>query len=240
LEDLAMSIVFFAPDRDNARAFRQVLSAVPDSVQVVEALLSEAIPVARRLENQGAEVFAARGGTAMLLKKRGIKTPVVDIHLTSADVVAALAEAKQKAGSDSPSMAVVAFPEMIQDLLDFIPFLNLRLTSYTLASEEDAPPLVAKAITAGAQVVIGGAITTKIARERGLPAVLLRSGEASIRLALEEAQRIVYARRLEAHRANELKAMLEYAYEGIIAINREGRVTVFNPVAQSMTGIPQQ
>jgi len=240
LEDLAMSIVFFAPDRDNARTFRQVLSAVPDSIQVVEALLSEAIPVARRLEDQGAEVFAARGGTAMLLKKRGIKTPVIDIHLTSADVVAALAEAKQKAGSDSPSMAVVAFPEMIQDLLDFIPFLNLRLTSYTLASEEDAPPLVAKAITAGAQVVIGGAITRKIARERGLPAVLLRSGEASIRLALEEAQRIVYARRLEAHRANELKAMLEYAYEGIIAINREGRVTVFNPVAQSMTGIPQQ
>lgn len=235
-----MSIVFFAPDRDNARTFRQVLSAVPDSIEVVEALLSEAIPVARRLEDQGAEVFAARGGTAMLLRKRGIKTPVVDIHLTSADVVAALAEAKQKARSDSPSMAVVAFPEMIQELLDFLPFLNLRLTSYALTSEENAPPLVAEAITAGAQVVIGGAITTKIARERGLPAVLLRSGEGSIRLALEEAQRIVYARRLEAHRANELKAMLEYAYEGIIAINREGRVTVFNPVAQSMTGIPQQ
>jgi transcriptional regulator, propionate catabolism operon regulatory protein len=235
-----MSIVFFAPDRDNAHTFRQVLSAVPDSVQVVEALLSEAIPAARRLEDKGAEVFAARGGTAMLLRKRGIKSPVVEIHLTSADVVAALAEAKQKAGSDSPSMAVVAFPEMIQDLLDFLPFLNLRLTSYTLASEEDAPHHVEEAITAGAQVVIGGAITTKIARERGLPAVLLRSGEASIRLALEEAQRIVYARRLEAHRANELKAMLEYAHEGIIAINREGRVTVFNPVAQSMTGIPQQ
>jgi PAS domain-containing protein len=129
---------------------------------------------------------------------------------------------------------------MIQDLLDFQPFLNLRLTSYTLSSEEDAPHLVAEATAAGAQVVIGGAITTKIARERGIPSVLLRSGEASIRLALEEAQRIVYARRLEAHRANELKAMLEYAYEGIVAINREGRVTVFNPVAQSITGIPQQ
>ncbi len=235
-----MSIVFFAPDRENAQTFRQVLSAVPDNVQVVEALLSEAIPVARRLEDQEAEVFVARGGTAMLLRKRGIKSPVVEIHLTSADVVAALAEAKQLAGSDSPSMAVVAFPEMIQDLLDFLPFLNLRLSSYTLESEEDASPLVAEAMAAGAQVVIGGAITTKIAKELGLPAVLLRSGEASIQLALEEAQRIVYARRLEAHRANELKAMLEYAYEGIIAINWEGRVTVFNPVAQSITGIRQQ
>ena len=73
-----------------------------------------------------------------------------------------------------------------------------------------------------------------------MPAVLLGSGEASIRLALQEAKRIVYARRLEARRSNELKAMLEYAYEGIIAVNREGRVTVFNPVAQSVTGIPQE
>jgi CheY-like chemotaxis protein len=218
-----MSIVFFAPDRDNAQTFRQALSS--DNVQVVEALLSEAVPVARRLEEQGAEVFVARGGTAMLLKKRGIKCPVIDIHLTSADLVEALAEAKQKAGSDDPSIAVVAFPEMIQDLLDFLPFLNLRLTSYALAAEEDAPPLVAEAIAAGAEVIVGGAITARIAGERGFPAVLLRSGEASIRLALEEAQRIVYARRLEAHRSNELKAMLEYAYDGIIAINREGKVT---------------
>jgi hypothetical protein len=61
--------------------------------------------------------------------------------------------------------------------------------------------------------------------ESGLPAVLLRSSEASIRLDLEEAQRIVHARRPEAHRTNELKAMPEYAYEKIIAINREGKVT---------------
>ena len=185
-------------------------------------------------------MFVARGGTAALLRKEGIKSPVVEVHLTSGDMVEALAEAKRKTRSDNPHIAVVAFPEMIQDLLAFLPFLDIKLTSYTLSSEEDALPLVTKAIEAGAQVLIGGAISVRIARSRGLPAVLLRSGEASILLALEEAKRIVYARRLEAHRSNELKAMLEYAYEGIIAVNSEGRVTVFNPVAQSMTGIRQE
>lgn len=235
-----MGIVFFAPDNENAGTFRQVLGTHAENVQVVEALLNAAIPVASRLEEEGAEVFVARGGTAMLLRNRGIKSPVVEIHMTSADMVDALAEAKRRTGSDNPHIAVVAFPEMVQDLLQFLPFLNLRLTSYTLASEEDAGPFVSKAMEDGAQVLIGGAITVRIAQERGLPAVLLRSGEASIRLALEEAQRIVYARRLEAHRSNELKAMLEYAYEGIIAVNSEGRVTVFNPVAESVTGIRQE
>jgi PAS domain S-box-containing protein len=240
LKEHNMSIVFIAPDRNMARTYRQILSAVPDKIQVVEALLSEAVPLARRLEGQGAEVFVARGGTAMLLRKEGIKTPIVEIHLTSADIVQALAKAKSKARSDSPAIAVVAFPNMIQNLLDFLPFLNLNLTCHRLASEEDAPRLVEEAIGDGAQVLLGGAITVKIARDRGLPTVLLGSGETSIRLALEEAQRIVYARRIEVQRSNELKAMLEYAYEGIIAINSEGRVTIFNPVAQSVTGIRQE
>jgi PAS domain S-box-containing protein len=240
LKEHNMSIVFIAPDPNMAQTYRQILSAVPDKIQVVEALLSEAVPLARRLEGQGAEVFVARGGTAMLLRKEGIKTPIVEIHLTSADIVQALAKAKSKARSDSPAIAVVAFPNMIQNLLDFLPFLNLNLTCHRLASEEDAPRLVEEAIGDGAQVLLGGAITVKIARDRGLPTVLLGSGETSIRLALEEAQRIVYARRIEVQRSNELKAMLEYAYEGIIAINSEGRVTIFNPVAQSVTGIRQE
>jgi len=48
-----MSIVLITPDRDTAQAYRQILSAVPDKIQVVEALLSEAVPLARRLEGQG-------------------------------------------------------------------------------------------------------------------------------------------------------------------------------------------
>ena len=234
-----MSIIFIAPDRTMAVEFRRILSAAPDKIEVVEALLSEAIPLAKRFEGE-AGVFVTRGGTALLLRKEGIKTPIVEIHLTSADIVQALAKAKNEARSDNPAIAVVAFPNMIKNLYDFLPFLNLNLVCHTLASEGDAPRLVEKAIGDGTQVILGGAITTKIARDRGFPTILLESGEESVRLALEEARRIVYARKLEVHRSNELKAMLEYAYDGIIAIDREGKVTVFNPVAQSVTGIRQE
>lgn len=234
-----MSIVFIAPHREMAEEYRRILSSVPGRIEVVEALLSEAVPLAKRLEGR-AEVFVARGGTAMLLRKERIKTPIVEIHLTTTDIVQALARARDEARTDAPVIAAVAFPNMIQNLYDFLPFLNLNLICHTVASEGDVPRLVEKAISDGAQVILGGAITSRAARERGVPAILLQSGEASIRLALEEAQRIVYARRLEAHRSNELKAMLEYAYEGIVAIDREGKVTIFNPVAQSVTGIRRE
>ena len=69
-----MSIAFFAPDRDNAQTFRKVLSAVPDNVQVVEALLSEAIPVARRLEEQGGRGVRRtwRNGNAVKKKRHQV------------------------------------------------------------------------------------------------------------------------------------------------------------------------
>lgn len=235
-----MSIVFIAPDHEIAEMYRRVLSDVRDRVQVIEAIMGKAVTIARGLEERGAEVFVSRGGTALLLREEGIRSPIVEIHLTSRDMVQALSEAGSVTHSENPFIAVVAFPNMVQNLLDFEPFLNLRLSCYRLDSEKDAPGLVKAAIAEGAQVVLGGAITTQIAREIGLPAVLLRTGEASIRQAFEEAQRIVYARKLEARRGNELTAILEYAYDGIVAVNSGGRVTVFNPVAQSVTGLSQE
>jgi PAS domain S-box-containing protein len=235
-----MSIVFIAPNSEIAETYRQVLSDVQDRVQIIEALMDKAVTLARTLEEQGAEVFVARGGTARQLKAEDIRVPIVEIHLTSRDMVQALSDARSITNSEYPLIAVVAFPNMVQNLLDFEPFLNLSLTCYPLDSEEEAPMLVKTAINNGAQVVLGGATTLRSAKSLGLPAILLRTGESSIRQAFEEAQRIVYARKLEARRGNQLKAILDYAYEGIVAVNSSGRITVFNPVAQSVTGLSQE
>ena len=97
-----MSIVFIAPDRTMAEEYRRILSTIPGRIEVVEALLSEAVPLARRLEGQSAEVFVARGGTAMLLRKDGIKAPIVEIQLTSSDIVQALTKAKSRGPFGQP------------------------------------------------------------------------------------------------------------------------------------------
>lgn len=235
-----MSIVFIAPNSEIAGTYHQVLSDVQDSIQVIEAIMDKAVRLARNLEEQGAEVFVARGGTARQLKAADIRVPIVEIHLTSRDMVQALSEARSMTSSENPLIAVVAFPNMVQNLLDFEPFLNISLTCYQLESEDEAPIVIKTAIAKGTQVVLGGATTIQSAKELGLPAVLLRTGESSIRQAFEEAQRIVYARKLEARRGSELRAILDYAYEGIVAVNSSGRITVFNPVAQSVTGLSQE
>jgi PAS domain S-box-containing protein len=235
-----MSIVFLAPDAEMATVAEKVQSDFPEKILVVQGLLNEALSIARKLEEKGMEVLVARGGTAWLLRKEGIKTPLVELALTSRDVAEAVTEAKDVSGFSHPRIGVVAFPNMIQNLLDFLPFLKPDLRCYKLTSQEAAREAVEEAIRDGAQVLLGGVITTILARERGLPAVLLRSRESALYQAFEEARRIAYARRLEGRRSNQIKAIVEYAYEGIVAVDREGKVTVFNPVAQQLTDIRQE
>ena len=217
--------------------YRRVLPNDKGQVLVIESSLNETIPDVKRLEERGAEVFVARGGSAMQLRQEGIHSPIVEIPTVSGDIAQALAEASIRARSKNPRIAVIAYANMIGTLLDFLPHLNLHLTFYTLVSDKEAPDVINTAIANGAEVILGGAITNNIAKKRDFPAVLLGSGESSIRAAYEEAKRIVYARSLEIQRRSELKAMLEHTHEGIIAVNSEGRITVFNPVAESVTGV---
>ena len=234
-----MSIVFIVPDFETAQIYQKALPKSNDLL-IVEALPSEAAKKVRAMDEKGGVVFISFGVTIVALKRGGIKSPVVEIELTSKDMVQALIEARQRAGSDNPLVAVIGFSNMIQNLLAFKPLLNMRLNCYIRTSENESQQFVEKAVADGAKAILGGITSTRIAAERQIPAVRLRAGKSSILAAYREAEQIEYARNLDDHRSSELKAILEYTYDGIIAINEERRITVFNPAAQRITGIREQ
>ena len=232
-----MGILFMAPSAEMARIASELFADETDQVEIVEALLSAALPVARRAEAEGVDAIVTRGGTTLLLRNAGIKTPIVEIPIAPEDMAQALAEACELAGKRRPRIGVVTFPNMTLGLEAFAPVLELDIRYYPLEREEDIGGALEAAVADGIEVVLGGVITHKVAGERGVPAALLPCGPDSFKLAFQEAQRIVYARRLEKQQAEEFKAILDYAHEGIVAVNREGRITVFNPVTERLTGV---
>lgn len=232
-----MRILVLAPDAEMADIARKALEGQDDSVEVVEALLSAALPVARRAETEGFDAIVTRGGTARLVKSEGVKTPVVEIPIAPEDMARALSDACALTGKSRPRIGVVAFPNMTLGLEALAPVLNLDIRTYPLEREEDVGGALDQASAEGVEVVLGGVITHRMAETRNLPAALLRCGPKSFLLAFEEARRIAYARWLEKHRAEEFKAIIDYAHEGVVAVNLEGRITVFNPVAERLTGV---
>lgn len=232
-----MRILLLAPNAETANIARKAMAVEGGAVEIVEALLNEALPVARRAETEGFDAIVTRGGTALLLKAEGVKTPIVEIPIAPEDMAQALAEACTLTGKSRPRIGVVAFPNMTLGLEAFAPVSDLDLRYYPLEREEDVREALDRALAEGVEVVLGGVITHRMAGQRGVPATLLRCGPNSILLAFQEAQRIAYARRLEKHQAEKFKAIIDYAHEGIVAVNLDGRITVFNPVTERLTGV---
>lgn len=210
-----------------------------EAIIVEEALLHEAIPVARKYEDE-ADVIISRGGTVLVMRDAGIGTPIVEMQVTARDLASALEKARALTTSESPRIGVVTFPNMIRQLRDFLPFFSMNLSLYELSSARDAPAAMKSARNDGVDVLMGGVITEKLSAEWGIPVVLIESGETSFLNALQEAAKIVAARRLRDRRAEELRIITENISEGILAADRSGKVFRMNGVARKLLGLESE
>lgn len=229
----ALKIAFLAPDESMLATARAVLAPGHGDVAVRLGLLSAGVTVAKELVAEGTEIIITRGGTASAIRDAGLAASVVEVPITGFDLIRAV----EKARAYGSRIAVVAFPSMVIGIGCLGPILGVDLRDYIINSEFEAEANVQRAFTAGADVVVGGVITAKIAARHGLPAVLIESGAEGIIQAAQEAKRLAHARKLEKVKAGLFKTVLDNAYEGVISVDHDGRVTVFNPVAQRTTGI---
>lgn len=228
-----MKIAFLAPDDTMYQTALAVLEPGHSDILITRGLLSKGVDVARQLVADGVEIIITRGGTASAIRKSGLEVSVVELVITGFDIIRTVQRAKQYGSR----VAVVAFQSMVLGIDCLGPILGIDLRQYIIDSEFAAEANVLRAFADGADVVVGGVITAKTARQHGLPAILIDSGAEGIIQAVEEARRLSHARQLEKVKASLFKAVLDFAHEGVISIDQERRITVFNPLAQRITGI---
>ena len=228
-----MAVIFIAPDHKIENTVMQMSAGTHEKIVVAQGLLETAIPIARRYMDE-AEVFVSRGGTVLVLKQANLGVPIVEMQVTAKDLAIALEKAKFLIKKELFRIGVVSFPNMIQQLKDFLPFLNLDITCYELSIGESVEKKLLAAMEDGMDVLLGGVTTYLHARQKGLPAVLIESGETSVKYALEEAKRIVAAQRLKERRAEELRIITESISEAVIAIDEKGFVSRMNGAARKL------
>jgi PAS domain S-box-containing protein len=88
-----------------------------------------------------------------------------------------------------------------------------------------------------ADIILGGLITCRMAQERGLKVLLVASGDASFRAACLEAQKVAYARKIEKERTEQFRVLVDYSIDGIISVDRDKKIQVFNPAAERILSI---
>ena len=234
------NIAFIAPDKHLFIQGKKIITemGLREKFSFHLGLLNRGVRIAHKLNRDDIDVIICRGGTAELIIESGIRIPVVEIPVTGQDLAQAFHEAKRLTDLDRPKVAIVAFGNMVYDIESLSTILGIDLTIFPLEKAEDLAEKVEQVAQTDADIVVGGSKTIKLAAKKGLKALLIRSGDFSVRTAILEAQKIALGRKFEKEQAQKFKALADYSLEGIISVDAHKIITVFNRGAENLLACP--
>ncbi|GAB6154425.1 sigma-54-dependent Fis family transcriptional regulator [Desulfosporosinus burensis] len=206
----------------------------PVRILVIDCMLKDVLEKARNMEENGeADVYLSAGGTAKLLSGN-ISNPLVEIKVTGFDILAALKEAKQY----SDTVGLITYESKIPHLENLSDLLNITIKQFTYQHLSDIEETLNQLQNEGVKVVIGGSFLQEVIGQREIKGIFIYSSDGVTR-ALDTAVQIAFSKKLEARKAEELRAILAFSYEGIIAVDRNGLITVINSSAEKIIGTTQ-
>lgn len=208
-----------------------------DGVLFQRANLENSLEAARQMERENFDVIISRGGTAELLSTNLAHTPLVTIDITSHELNEAVYEAKSITGLGHPRVALLTFRNMDENIELFAKVLGVNIRIYKIEGNADSiSTTLRQAQSHGLDVVVGGELTTALCRKWGIKYVKLTSNPDSVRKAFNEALRVSRRVRFERERSRHFKALVDIIRDGILYVNAEGCVQIFNPAALELLG----
>jgi len=234
-------IAFIAPDKQLFLQGRRVIQelGLQGEVEIYLARLSRAVKLANKLESS-CDVIVCRGGTARLITDSVSRIPLVEIPITGQDLAQAFYKSKKATGLENPKVAMLAFQNMKNDVEILADILSINLSIYPLNSVEDILTCIEQLSSVETDIVIGGMKTTTLSLRKGFKAIPIESGNSAVRTAFLEAKKISLGRKIEKERSQTVKALIDYSIQGIISINRNKKVEVFNHAAEHLLELKRQ
>lgn len=231
-------IAIVAPIKAMPELAQQVIDNYGYSgVEVFRGNMSEGLESARQAIKEGAEVIISRGGTYEMIKAH-TNLPVVEVKVTAFDLIESFKEAKQ--ADSSGLIGVIGYPNVIMGADVIAEVMGLKTELFEITSTSDIAAEVDRQIGLGIRVFVGdGNVESAVSKYNGTT-ILVKSGSQAIRNAIQEAEGILYAARQEKEKAQQFATIIDFVHDGIIAINNQGLVTVFNSASEKIIGLERQ
>ncbi len=182
-----------------------------------------------------ADVVISRGATASALRQRlSPDVPVVELYVTGYDVIRTVHHCKQRY---APSrILVVGSERMISGANCAAEALGIPIHSLSVTHEEDTASSLAANVDREKDVIVGGGMSVRIAREMGFRAELIESGSESLEQAFNEAVRVARVAARERESAGRVHTIVNAVDYGIVAFDEHGVVTLCNTAACRLLG----
>lgn len=225
-------IVFISPYSDLSSLAQSVATEMGISVEFCNGWMEQAVQVVKNLKGPAIDIIMSRGGTAEILSAN-FDIPVVRANMGAYDIIECLNEAKRY----SKNIAITVFNEPLigKKLLETV--FDVSITEVIFKSLPELKEKIATLALSGKYCVLGGGPSISYATEYGLPSAFLRTSRATLEAAFLQAEQIATLRREETRKRYRLQTILDAAYEGIIAVDDQGTVELYNKAAERIFGI---
>lgn len=192
--------------------------------------------VCDKAARDGIKVIISRGGMAYLIRNIS-KIPCVEIKQTVSSYIEALMQVKDKKGL----VAFFSLPDISEKTKALCSLSNIVAKCYKFYDDESAQIAVSQALKDGCVTGIGGALSGKYAMAQGLNYVVLENSYEEIDIAISSAMQLMHSIKDNNCRQRQLQlqmhryeAILNYTHDGIIAIDKEGKVVIVNKQAEKI------
>ena len=231
-------IVVVAPFSSMSEVTRRVVAENGfTNVDLLEANPENVLELTRLAIDSGAKVIVTRGGFYELIKIE-FDIPVVEIKVTAFDLIEIFKEVKQSA--ETGLIGVIGYRNVIYGAEIIAEVMGLRTVCFEITNNSDYAAEVERQIRQGIRLFVGDNNVKAAVEKPNCKAFLVPSGSQAMLTAVQQAKDILYASRLQKEKAQQFATIIDFVHDGIIAIDNQGRVTVFNSASEKITGFSKQ
>lgn len=229
-------IVLLVPREEMLYQAHNILQEKKYAISEMRVIQTEnAVVEARNAIAAGASILIARGLQASIIKQY-TDIPVVEIVVTAQEMALLVVKAKQIVGKDMPVIAVVGVKNMFCDMSYFETIYDIRLRTYFASNGAGLKEQSELAIEEGADLVIGGDVAVGTAKAAGCPSLFLSMTEDSLRTAFAMAESMDFAMGAEKRSTAQMETLLDYSFNGVVNMDKDGVITAVNPVMKDILG----
>lgn len=227
-------IVIIAPFNDLYLLSKDIIEKNSfDNVDVVEGNLKHGVKMAEDAINKGAKIIVSRGGTYKAIKDRFFNIPIIEISITSFDLLGGFKKLKGYKGK----IGVIGYGNIIYGSDTVGKLLDLDIVKIEIDSDENAEEIIKPYVDQGINVFVGDTVARRISDKLNCKSYVIESGEDSIISAIHDANRVLMLSKLELERAEQLKTITDFVHDGIISIDENEKIVLINNTAKNLFNI---
>ena len=203
------------------------------NIDLLEGNLWDGVESAKVAAGNGAKVIIARGGTYELIKSE-VDLPVVEVKVTAFDLIDSFRAVKQIGKNEL--IGVIGYRNVSGGAEVIAEVMGLKTACVEITSRVDIAAEVERLIALGVRVFLGDGNVKGAVAKHDCRSVLVQSGKQAMQYAIQNANSILYASRQEKEKAQQFATIIDFVHDGIIAIDNQGLITVFNRASEQITG----